>query len=68
MTTKPDTTNLKHEDFCLPRPDEPQVRIESYPVDKYGPDGVKKIGTVQVVRCIECGAATYDGVRHRTNA
>ena len=62
MTTTTDP-NLRHEDFCTPRPGEDAVRIERYRLPTYGPDGINAVGSVAVVRCLECGAATYDGQR-----
>ncbi len=60
MTT---ATALKHEEFCLPRPGEAEPRVESWRAQKTGPDGVTPAGFVLVVRCTECGSATYDGVK-----
>ena len=59
-TTTP--TNLKHEEFCLPRPGEDAPRIERFRAPTYD-GGVYATGSVEVCRCIECGAATYDGQR-----
>jgi len=53
---------LRHEIFCLPRPGADGPRLESYDAPRYGEDGTTHIGVVQVVRCQECGSATYDGV------
>ena len=60
MTTTP--TIPRHADYCLPRPGEDAPRMESYRAPKYGPDGLVPAGSVEVVRCLECGFATYDGV------
>jgi hypothetical protein len=57
------TTNLKHAEFCLPRPGLDEPRIEQYPAPKYAPDGITPAGSVTVTRCLECGEATYDGQR-----
>jgi hypothetical protein len=46
-----------HEEFCLPRPDATEPRIETYPVTGDGPGGIPR--TLTVTRCIECGAARY---------
>ncbi len=54
---------FRHEDFCLPRPGEDEHRIERYAVPTYPADGVYPNGSVAVVRCVECGAATYNGER-----
>jgi hypothetical protein len=32
---------------------------------RYGPDSITAVGEVDVVRCTECAAATYDGVPER---
>ena len=56
MTT-PATTEVQHEPFCLPRPGNDEVRMESWLADKY--DGEAIVGKTRVVRCIECGAACY---------
>ncbi len=55
------TTTLKHEGFYLPRPGADAPRVETYGANRYDDQG-HPIGTVQVVRCQECAAATYDGV------
>ena len=52
---------LKHAEYCMPRPGESELRIEKWDQPIYGPEGVHAIGTVAVVRCIECSAASYDG-------
>jgi hypothetical protein len=57
------TTNLRHADFCLPRPGHDAPRIESYRAAKTAPDGITPAGSISVVRCLECGNATYDGVQ-----
>lgn len=51
-----------HAEYCMPRPGADGPRIESWRAPKTGPDGAPT-GSVQVVRCVECGEATYDGVR-----
>lgn len=53
---------LEHKKFCLPRPDEDAPRIETYPLPRYKQDGITLDHKVTVVRCTECGVATYDGV------
>ncbi len=60
MTTTSPT--LRHAYFCLERPGADGPRLESYDAPRYGEDGTTHIGVVRVVRCQECGAATYDGV------
>lgn len=59
MTT---ATALRHEEFCLPRPGEDAARIEGYRQPKYDDKGLA-VASVSVVRCLECGAASYDGVQ-----
>ncbi|MGI9157700.1 MAG: hypothetical protein ACR2FG_13890 [Marmoricola sp.] len=54
-------TNLQHERFCMPRPGEREVRLETYSQTRYGQDGVTAVGAARVSRCIECGAMTVDG-------
>ncbi len=51
-----------HAEFCLPRPGEDAPRIETYGAPRYNEQGYL-VSTVRVVRCQECGAATYDGVQ-----
>ncbi len=57
------TAALEHEPFCLPRPGEDTPRIEKYSAYRYNEQGYA-VSTIQVVRCTECGAATYNGVQH----
>ncbi len=59
MTTD---TALVHADFCTPRPGEDRPRIERYHAPRYGEDGLTPLGSVLVGRCLECGAASYDGL------
>ncbi len=49
-----------HEEFCRPRPGEDAPRIERYGSPRYNEQG-HVVSVVQVVRCQECGNATYDG-------
>jgi hypothetical protein len=51
------TPRVSHEEFCLPRPELSEVRMESYPA--VGLDNRGQERTLIVTRCIECGAATY---------
>lgn len=55
------TATLSHADYCLPRPGEDQPRTESYRLPRYSDDG-HATGSTRVDRCLECGAASYDGV------
>ena len=51
-------TKVRHEAFCLPRPNEQAPRIESYVALSDDPGGRSR-PTHDVVRCLECGAASY---------
>lgn len=51
MKTYPD---IKHEDFCLPRPGDDAPRAEQHQAT------TTNGGTVTVTRCIECGAQRAD--------
>jgi hypothetical protein len=50
-----------HEPFCLPRPDEDELRVERYTTTREDTDG-HVVARVLVTRCQECGAAEYDEV------
>lgn len=54
-------TTIKHEEFCLPRPGEPEPRIETFPAERYAADGVTVVSRPRVTRCCECGAQVVDG-------
>lgn len=54
---------LKHEYFCLPRPGNIEPRIEQYRQTVIAEDGITPVRSVLVTRCIECAAASYDGVQ-----
>lgn len=56
-TVEQTTPRIAHEEFCLPRPDEDGPRIESYSAT--GDDVNGRPRTLNVTRCVECGAATY---------
>lgn len=56
------TTTHPHMAFCMSRPGLDEPRIESYRASRTTADGAPA-GSVAVVRCCECGSATYDGVR-----
>jgi len=63
VSTRPSTPTIpRHADFCGPAAGEVAPRIEAFRAAKYGPDGIAPAGFVQVVRCVECAFATYDGV------
>lgn len=63
MTKTAETTDtIVHEHFCQPTGDRDEIRIEGHDAPRYEADGLTVAGTVAVRRCLECGAATYDGV------
>ena len=54
------TSDLKHEDFCLPRPGETEPRTETYTATRS--DSAGQVTSRPVVhRCVECGAQTVSG-------
>lgn len=57
------TDTLIHEPYCLPRPGEDTARVERYTQPRYDQGGTRVLAYVSVVRCIECGASSYDGQR-----
>ena len=57
------TTTFEHQKWCLPRPGEDAPRMERYSIPRYGDDGKMKVADVLCLRCMECGNATYDGVK-----
>ncbi len=56
------TTTFEHEEFCLPHPGEDAPRVETSAASRYDEQGFV-VGTVQVRRYMDCGAATYDGAQ-----
>ncbi len=50
---------VRHEEFCLPRPDADGPRLESYLAYTDDPGTGRSRPTHTVHRCCECGAATY---------
>lgn len=58
----PATDSIVHEYFCKPQPGHEKARTERFDAPRYGPDGVRPIGSCTVHRCLDCGAATYDGI------
>lgn len=54
--TKP-LPRIAHEEFCLPRPENDEPRLEQYTA--IGDDSKGHERALTVTRCIECGAATY---------
>lgn len=55
------STELRHADYCMPRPGEDAPRVEIYTATRDDDQG-HPVATVRVARCMECAAATYDGV------
>jgi hypothetical protein len=53
-----DTKNLRHEEFCLPRPGADKPRVEGFLAYTDDPAGLSR-PAMFVTRCLECGAATY---------
>ncbi len=60
MTT---AATFEHAEYCLPRPDADAARMEKYGSPRYNEQG-QVVGVVTVLRCIECGNASYNGVQH----
>lgn len=58
-TTEKAAPVVRHEEFCLPRPNEDAVRIERYVHFDDDPKSGRSFPTHDVTRCLECGAATY---------
>ncbi len=54
------TPRVRHEEFCLPRPDATTPRIETYPYLQDDPETGRAMQTHTVTRCLECGAANYE--------
>ncbi len=61
MSTR--TSTHPHMAYCLPRPGLDEPRIERYTQTVYDQDGITPVRSCQIVRCVECGSATYDGVQ-----
>jgi hypothetical protein len=53
---------IRHEDFCLPRPDAGEVRMEVFKAFADDPGTGRSRPTHTVHRCLECGAATYQQI------
>ena len=51
--------SLRHEEFCLPRPDEKEPRIEGFLAYEDDPESGRARASAFVTRCLECGAASY---------
>lgn len=56
---KTSAPKLRHEEFCLPRPNEDAPRIERYTYMTDDPATGRSRPTHDVYRCLECGAASY---------
>jgi len=56
--TTPSKPAIRHEEFCLPRPDELEPRIERYTAYRDNASG-RSEPALTVDRCLECGAAKY---------
>lgn len=57
QTEAPALPKIAHEEFCLPRPENDEVRVEQYKA--LGVDDKGHERALRVTRCLECGAATY---------
>jgi hypothetical protein len=53
---------IRHEDFCLPRPDAEEPRVESFRTYGDDPATGRSRPTHMVHRCLECGAANYQQI------
>lgn len=58
------TVEVRHEHFCLPRPDQEAPRIEGF-VAYVDTDAGRSEPALYVTRCLECGAATYERMENR---
>lgn len=58
-TKTPSKDKLRHEEFCQPRPDSDEVRVESYPYLADDLETGRSRPVSMVTRCVECGATTY---------
>ena len=54
-----DSKSVRHEDFCLPRPDEKEVRLEGFVAYEDDAQTGRTRPAAAVTRCLECGAASY---------
>ncbi len=53
---------FEHAEYCLPRPGADAPRMEKYGSPRYNEQN-QVVAVVTVLRCQECGAATYNGVQ-----
>lgn len=58
MPTVMTLDQVAHEQFCLPRPDQKEPRMEGFVVYKDDESGRSRPSSF-CSRCLECGAATY---------
>lgn len=56
----PHADKVRHEEFCLPRPELDEPRLESYAYLGDDPKTGRSRPIAQVTRCMECGAAHYE--------
>ena len=57
--SKLDASAIRHEEFCLPRPDETGPRIEGFVAYEDDAQTGRTRPAAVVTRCLECGAASY---------
>lgn len=53
------TVQVRHEEFCKPRPGESEPRVETYPYIGDDASTGRSRPTHDITRCVECGAANY---------
>lgn len=51
---------IRHEEFCLPRPNADAPRVESYPYLADDLSTGRSRPVAIVTRCVECGATHYE--------
>ncbi len=59
MAATSTTPGVRHEEFCLPRPEEIEPRLETFPYLQDNPTTGRSTKTHTVTRCLECGASSY---------
>lgn len=62
MPLAPTLPALRHEVFCLPRPDLDEPRIEGFVHYMDDPDSGRSRASHNVRRCVECGVASYQPI------
>ncbi len=60
MAATSTSPRVRHEEFCLPRPDATEPRVEIFPYLQDNPATGRSTKTHTVTRCLECGAAHYE--------